>query len=307
MALNLDALSNWDPYGLVDTELGSIAVFELSAGADSELELATRRVDRPAEFARHLARLVCFPSDHLRDGKYRPKEPGFGVEEISALSDSSLAQIARFFVSDVQRDEADPLDGEEVLSLLMTRFRDDWEKRSKILKDSLSPFKGLGDGFLSIDSQIKALNKEIAGGVRGTLQKPTGTSLEVTRLNTNLEDAMRDIAGMQNSRWGIVADAAGDLEEIRKGIKDTTSALQQVAAIQEALNAQGRQQVEAEELQRLITRGQNRLVVWLTGITLAATVFVDPASRLACAASSSTKIFTPIPALKVAAKIICGY
>jgi hypothetical protein len=307
MALNLDALSNWDPYGLLDTELGSIAVFELSAGADSELELLTRRVDSPIEFARHLARLACFPSDHLRDGKYRPKEPAFGVEEISALSDSSLAQIARFFVSDAHRDEADPLDGEEVLGLLMTRFRDDWEKRSKMLQDSLSPFRGLCDGFLSIDSQIKALNKEIAGGVRGTLQKHTSSSLEVTKLNTNLEDAMRDIAGMQSSRWGIIADAAGDLEEIRKGIRDTTNALQQVAAIQEAMNAQGRQQVEAEELQRLITRGQNRLVVWLTGITLAATVFVDPASRLACAASSSTKIFTPIPVLEVATKIICGY
>jgi hypothetical protein len=307
MALNLDALSNWDPHGFIDTELGRIAVFELSAGADSDLQLAAQRVDSPVEFARHLARFTCFPSDHLRDGKYRPKEPAFGIEEISALSESSLAQIARFFVNDVSRDEADPLDEEQVLSLLMTQFRDDWKKRSKMLQDALSPFRGLGDGYLAIDSQIKSLNKEIIGGVRGTLQKSTGSSLEVTRLNTNLADAMRDIAGMQDSRWGLVADAAADLEEIRESIKDTTSALQQVAAIQQAMNAQGRQHVEAEELQRLITRGQNRLVVWLTGITLAATVFVGPASRLACAASSSTKIFTPIPVLGVAAKIICGY
>lgn len=307
MALNLDALSNWEPHGFIDTELGHIAVFELSAGADSDLELSTRRVDNPVEFARHLARFACFPSGSLRDGKYRSKEPAFGIEEISTLSDSSLTQIARCFINDVSRDEADPLDEEQVLSLLMTRFRDDWEKRSKMLQDALSPFRGLGDGFLAIDSQIKTLNKEIAGGVRGALQKPTGSSLEVTRLNVNLDGAMRDVAGTQSSRWGIVADAAADLEEIRESIKDTTSALRQVAAIQGAMNAQGRQQVEAEELQRLITRGQNRLVVWLTGITLAATVFVGPASRLACAASSSTKIFMPIPALEVAAKIICGY
>jgi len=307
MALNLDALCNWEPHGLVDTELGRIAVFELSAGADSELELSTRRVDSPIEFARHLARFACFPSGHLRDGKYRPKEPAFGIEEIGTLSDSSLAQIARFFVNDVSRDEADPLDGEEVLSLLMTRFRDDWEKRSKMLQDTLSPFKGLGDGFSSIDSQIKALKKQITGGGLGALQKPTSSSLEATSLNTNLEVAMRDIASMQNSRWGIVADAAADLEEIRESIKDTTTSLQKVAVIQETMNAQGRKQVEAEEVQRLITRRQNRLVIWLTGITLASTVFIGPASRLACAASGSTKIFMPIPALEVAAKIICGY
>lgn len=307
MALDLDALSNWEPHGFIDTELGRIAVFELSAGADCELELSTRRIDNPVEFARHLARFVCFPSDNLRDGRYRPKEPAFGIEEISALSDSSLTQIARFFVNDFSRDETDPLNKEQVLSPLMTRFRDDWEKRSKIFQDALSPFRGLGDGFLAIDSQIKSLNKEIGGGVRGALQKPTGSLLEVSRLNVNLDDAMRDVAGVQNFRWGLVADAAADLEEIREGIKHTTGALQQVAAIQEAMNVQGRQQVEAEELQRLVTRGQNRLVVWLTGITLAATVFVGPASRLACAASSSSKIFSPIPVLEVASKIICGY
>lgn len=307
MALDLDALSNWEPHGFIDTELGQIAVFELSAGADCELELSTRRIDNPVEFARHLARFVCFPSDNLRDGRYRPKEPAFGIEEISALSDSSLTQIARFFVNDFSKDETDPLNKEQVLSPLMTRFRDDWEKRSKIFQDALSPFRGLGDGFLAIDSQIKSLNKEIGGGVRGALQKPTGSLLEVSRLNVNLDDAMRDVAGVQNFRWGLVADAAADLEEIREGIKHTTGALQQVAAIQEAMNVQGRQQVEAEELQRLVTRGQNRLVVWLTGITLAATVFVGPASRLACAASSSSKIFSPIPVLEVASKIICGY
>ena len=307
MALNLDALSNWEPHGFIDTELGCIAVFELSAGADSELEMSTRRTENPVEFARHLARLACFPCGNLRDGKYRHKEPIFGLEEISALSDTSLAQIARLFIKDHSGDDTDPLNAKQVLTLLKTQFRDDWETRSKILQDALSPFRGLGDGFLAIDSQIKALNKEMAGGVRGALQKTAGSSLEVARLNINLDGAIRDFAGVQSSRWEIASDAAADLEEIRESIKDTTSALQQVAAIQEAMNAQGRTQVEAEESQRLITRGQNRLVIWLTGITLAATVCVGPASRLACAAASSTKIFTPIPVLEVATKIICGY
>ena len=304
MALNLDALCNWEPSGSIDSELGHVAVFELSAGADSDLQLSTRQLDDPIEFARHLARLTCFPSENLRDGKYRPKEPAFGFEEVGALSNPSLAKMARFFIKD---DSKDAIDAMQVLNLLMTQYRDDWKKRSKMIQDAMSPFRSLGDGFLAIDSQIKTLNRGIAGGFGGFSQKPTGSSLEASRPNINLDGAMRDIAKLQSSRWGTLADAAADLEEIREGIKDTTSALQQVAAIQEAMNAQGRQQVEAEELQRLITRDQNRLVVLLTGITLAATVFVGPASRLACATSSSIKIFTPIPVLEITAKIICGY
>jgi hypothetical protein len=53
----------------------------------------------------------------------------------------------------------------------------------------------------------------------------------------------------------MLADAAAHLEEIREDIKETANSLQQVATIQEAMNAQGKQQVEAEKLQRLITRG----------------------------------------------------
>ncbi|MFN5464656.1 MAG: hypothetical protein ACK5CQ_06395 [Cyanobacteriota bacterium] len=229
------------------------------------------------------------------------------MEEISALSDTSLAQMARFFITDDSGHDADPLDAKQVLKLLMAQFQDDWKKRSKMLQDALSPFRGLGDGFLAIDSQIKTLNRGIAGGLRDASQKPLGSSPEVSSTNINLDGAVRDIASLQNSRWGMLADAASDLEEIREGIKDTTIALQQVATIQEAMNAQGRQQVEAEEMQRLITRGQNRLVVWMTGITLAATVFIGPVSRLACAASRSTKIFTPIPFIELSAKIVCGY
>lgn len=307
MPLNIDALSRWGPYGFIDSELGRIAIFALSAGADEDLEVATRRLDDPVCFARHLARYACFPSDNLRDGKYRPKEPIFGMEEISTLSDTSLAQMARFFIKVFSGDDADPLDAKQVLNLLMTQFRDDWKKRSKMLQDALSPFRGLGDGFLAIDSQINTLNRGIAGGLGGGSQKHIGSFLEVSSTNINLDGAIRDIASLQNSRWGMLADAASDLEEIREGIKDTTNALQQVAAIQEAMNAQARQQVEAEELQRLITRGQNRLVVWMTGITLAATVFIGPVSRLACAASRSTKIFTPMPFIELGAKIVCGY
>ncbi len=307
MPLNIDALSRWGPYGFIDSELGHIAIFALSAGADEDLEVATSRLDDPVYFARHLARYACFPSDNLRDGKYRPKEPIFSIEDISALSDTSLAQMARFFIKDDSGDGADPLDANQVLSLLMTQFRDNWKKRSKIFQDALSPFRGLGDGFSAIDSQIKTLNRGISGGLRETSQKPLGSLLEVGSTNINLDGAIRDIASLQNSRWGMLADAASDLEEIREGIKDTTNALQQVAAIQEAMNAQGRQQVEAEEMQRLITRGQNRLVVWMTGITLAATVFIGPASRLACAASRSAKIFTPIPLIELSARIVCGY
>jgi hypothetical protein len=229
------------------------------------------------------------------------------MEEISALSDTSLVQMARFFMKDDSWDDGDPPDVKQVLNLLMNQFRDDWKKRSKMLQDALSPFRGLGDGFLAIDSQIKTLNRGIAGGLRGASQKPLGSSLEASWTNINLDGEMRDIAKLQSTRWGMLVDAAADLEEIREGIKDTTNALQQVSAIQEAMNAQGSQQVKAEELQRLITRRQNRLVVWLTGITLAATVFVGPASRLTCAASNSAKLFTSIPGLELAAKIVCGY
>jgi len=307
MVLNLEALSNWEPFGFIESELGRIAVFELSAGATGDLAVAARSVNDPVEFARNLARFACFPADHLREDKYRPKDPIFDIEEICALSDSSLAQMARFFIKDDSGDDTDLLDANQVLSLLMTQFQDDWKKRYKMFHDALSPFRGLGDGFLAIDSQIKTLNKGLAGGLRGASQKPLGSSLEVSSMNINLDSTIRDIASLQNSRWGMLADAASDLEEIREGIKDTTNALQQVAAIQEAINAQGRQQVEAEEMQRLITRSQNRLVIWMTGITLAATVFIGPASRLACAASKSTKIFTPVPFIELGTKIACGY
>lgn len=307
MPLNIEALSRWGPYGFIDSELGRIAIFALSAGADEDLEVATRRLDDPVSFARHLARYACFPCDSLRDGKYRPKEPIFSLEEISALSDTSLAQMARFFIKDDSGDHADPPDAKQVLKLLMAQFRDDWKKQSKMLQDALSPFRGLGDGFLAIDSQIKTLNRGISGGFRGASQSPLGSSPKVSSTNINLDGAIRDIASLQNSRWEMLADAASDLEEIREGINDTTIALQQVAAIQEAMNAQGRQQVKAEEMQRLITRGQNRLVIWMTGITLAATVFIGPVSRLACAASRSTKIFMPIPLVERGAKIVCGY
>ena len=127
MPLNIDALSRWGPYGFIESELGRIAIFALSAGADEDLEVATRRLDDPVYFARHLARYACFPSDNLRDGKYRPKEPIFGMEEISTLSDTSLAKMARFFIKDDSGDDADPLDAMQVLNLLMAQFRDDWK------------------------------------------------------------------------------------------------------------------------------------------------------------------------------------
>jgi hypothetical protein len=307
MVLNLEALSNWEPFGFIESELGRIAVFELSAGAAGDLAVEARSVSDPVEFARHLARFACFPADHLREEKYRPKDPIFDIEEISVLSDSSLAQMARFFIKDDSGDDTDLLDANQVLRLLMTQLQDEWKKRYKMFHDAMSPFRGLGDGFLAIDSQIKTLNKGIAGGLRGASQKPLALLPEVSSTNINLDSTIRDIASLQKSHWGMLADAASDLEEIREGIKDTANSLQQVAAIQEAMNTQGRQQVEAEEMQRLITRGQNRLVVWMTGITLAATVFIGPASRLACAASRSTKIFTPTPFIEFSAKIVCGY
>lgn len=306
MSLNLDTLAKWRPYGFLDSELGYIAVFALSVGAEQNLEISTRRLDDPIEFARHLARYACFPSEKLRDGKYRPKEPVFCIEEISTLSDTSLAQIARFFIKDNPGDYADPLDTKQLLNLLMTQFRDDWKSSLKIIQDALSPFRGLGDGFFAIDSQIKILNAGITGRSGSTFQKIMGSSFEINRANINLNGAMNDIVKLQSSRWEMLADAASDLEEIREGIKDTTKALQEVAAIQEAMNAQNQRQVEAEELQRLITRGQNRLVLLMTGITLAATIFIGPVSRLVCAASTKARIFSPIPALETAAKITCG-
>jgi hypothetical protein len=310
MPLNIDSLSKWEPYGFIDSELGHIAIFALSAGADEDLEVATRRLGDPVYFARQLARYACFPSDNLRDGKYRPKEPIFGMEEIKVLSNTSLAQIARFFIKVDSGDDADPLDANQVLNLLMTQFRDDWKKRSKMLQDALSPFRGLGDGFLAIDSQIKTLNRGIAGGLGGLSQKPLGSVSEDSTATVNPDAAMPAIARLQSSQSRMLADAAANLEEIREGIKDTASALQQVATIQEAMNIQASQQVEAEQQQRLITRRQNRLVVCLTCITLAvtvATVFIGPVSRLSCAASRVTRMLAPIPVFELVAKIVCGY
>ncbi|MFN9932969.1 MAG: hypothetical protein ACK55R_08420 [Cyanobacteriota bacterium] len=307
MPLNIDALSRWGPYGFIDSELGRIAIFALSTGADEDLEVATRRLDDPVCFARHLARYACFPSDNLRDGKYRPKEPIFGMEEISTLSDTSLAKMARFFIKVFSGDDADLLDVNQALHLLMTQFRDDWKKRSEMFQDTLSPFRGLSDGFMAIDSQIKTLNWGLTGGLGGFSQKPSGSLPEDSTANIIPDAAMPGIARLHSSRLRMLADAAANLEEIREGIRDTASALQQVATIQEAMNTQASQQVEAEQQQRIITRRQNRLVVCLTCITLAATVFIGPVSRLSCAASRATRMLAPFPGLVLGAKIVCGY
>ena len=97
-------LTCWPPIAFVETTIGRLAVFALSAGAACEMkaELQDQVLsERIAEidFARVAARYICFPDTKLREGRFRPTEIVLSEKQCDHLSEVDLCSIAGVFMS----------------------------------------------------------------------------------------------------------------------------------------------------------------------------------------------------------------
>lgn len=306
MALKYSSLFDRKPVGFAETEIGLVAVFDLTVSEASCLESGCSTLEDPLEFMRILTRLSCYPADRLRDGVYRPSEPLVDELQVSSLSEASLCSIASCFLAASYAIDVDRLDKKDFPRLLMRRLKDEWSQRSKLFADIANPFRGVAASYISINSQLKKVSGDLLRAPLHSVEKPPLDALDM-RHSPRLGSAIREISEAQSRKWQLIENAASNIESMRDEVEYNGSALIQIVAIQAALNDQAIEQARIEDKQRKITRIQNRVVIALSAAALFATVFIGPLSRLGChiASSGLLKPGTPAGLFRVQ-EIICG-
>jgi hypothetical protein len=102
VALNFRDLLKVKYQATIDTSIGLLCLFPISAGGQSELlkSLDTTIVETdPKEYLKKLIIYVCFPKDQLKEGEYKPDVLILLPEEVNGLSEKELEDIAQAYVS----------------------------------------------------------------------------------------------------------------------------------------------------------------------------------------------------------------
>ena len=164
MALNLSKLLNRDPDGYLETEIGRLAVFDLSQSGRRELEKASNKGATGEDFTRLLARHTCFPLQHLRDGRFRPSQTVLTDDQLSSLSRKSLEALAailleKCFETNILEKSHESVD---LLDKLLTCYKFQWLESDQAIANALKASTGGDDRLESINRQIRALPPIIA-------------------------------------------------------------------------------------------------------------------------------------------------
>jgi len=173
MALNLSKLLNRDPDGYLETEVGRLAVFDLSQSGRRELEKASNKGTTGEDFTRLLARHTCFPLQQLRDGRFRPSQTVLTDDQLSALSRKSLEALAevlleKCFETNILDKSHESVD---LLDKLMTCYKLRWLDSDQEIANALKASSGGDDRLEFINRQIRALPP-----ISDSLKPPQSTS-----------------------------------------------------------------------------------------------------------------------------------
>lgn len=99
--MNLKDLLDVDPLERLVTSIGDLSMFWLTIGDSAELLKDGGRalaVTDPSCFVRRLTKYVYYPSDQLREGKYKPEHPVLSDEELASLTDADIETIAAAYL-----------------------------------------------------------------------------------------------------------------------------------------------------------------------------------------------------------------
>lgn len=96
-------LTCWPPIDYIESEIGRLAVFALSAGAAQDMKTALCKQVLSGElsdiqFARAVFRYSCFPADRLREGIGRPHELILTEDQCLRLSEVDLQVFCSIFL-----------------------------------------------------------------------------------------------------------------------------------------------------------------------------------------------------------------
>jgi hypothetical protein len=209
MALNLSKLLNRDPDGYLETEIGRLAVFDLSQSGRRELEKASNKSTTGEDFTRLLARHTCFPLQQLRDGRFRPSQTVLTDDQLSALSRKSLEALAevlleKYFETNILGKSHESVD---LLDKLMTCYKLQWLQSDQAIANALKASTGGDDRLEFINRQIRALPP-----ITTILRPPQSTSdstlvdiREVLLQMNNFAESSSKAASKESAKTGRLA------------------------------------------------------------------------------------------------------
>lgn len=189
-------LTCWPPIDFVESSIGQLAVFALSAGAAFEMkaELQDKVLGESIseiDFTRAAARYICFPEKKLRDGRFRSTEIILSEEQCALLSEGDLCSIAAVFT----KSEVSAAATRASLSLLISDFSKRWhaenEKQATELRRSFDFFGKRLEVLISDGVDIEYI---LADELLRLLRKPEALKSY---------ERFRDMATFANHGWFI--------------------------------------------------------------------------------------------------------
>jgi hypothetical protein len=159
MSINLSKLIDHDPYEYLDTEIGRLAIFDLSVSGADALRRDTKGIADGEAFARILSRFTCFPAESLRNGRFKPSEPCLTDQQIAALSRKTLesvTDILRPILLSLEQ-SSNERHVDDRLSAFMKCMRHQWEQSDRSLIEAMVRTHGRFNQFDALNERINQL------------------------------------------------------------------------------------------------------------------------------------------------------
>lgn len=100
MAIDLANIP-YKPFGCINTTIGELCIFSISAGNEEELYQELYKPINECEttiFMRKFVSYICYPKDSLKEGQNKPNKPLLTDEDILSLTDDDLEAIAKLYI-----------------------------------------------------------------------------------------------------------------------------------------------------------------------------------------------------------------
>ncbi len=99
--MDISELLKNKPFDCIDMAIGKLYVFGISPADKEELKDLGITLDEsdPTEYIRNLIPFICYPEEHLKEGKYQPEEPILTLADVNKLTDENIAEIARTYIA----------------------------------------------------------------------------------------------------------------------------------------------------------------------------------------------------------------
>tara|TARA_R110002012_G_scaffold244889_2_gene419866 strand:+ start:279 stop:1397 length:1119 start_codon:yes stop_codon:yes gene_type:complete len=101
MALKISDLAKTPPVSTVETSIGQLSLFSLKVGTTRDLRKSfpdSISEAKPNDYVKTLFTYLYYPSDELKEGKYRPDNRVLSLSDIEELAVTDLANLADTFL-----------------------------------------------------------------------------------------------------------------------------------------------------------------------------------------------------------------